>query len=333
MDTKHAKSSCCQSQIYRFGHRRRQCSTCKRTWSIRQKKRGRPSIRMQSDILNQIFLEKYTLNHLAKRRPSVGLENFRYRFRQVLRRFIEQPSVQKLPSGRLILLTDGLFFHFQKLPWVLYLTALRSCNGKKAVFLDPILLPKKESAIGWRQVLETAIPPKVMPRIRALVVDNLNGMKKIAKHHGWVLQLCHFHLIKKFQIQHRRQRRALKGGVLREEIYQLIRQALEVPDGPLLNASIVQLTQLAQKPSITYRIQAMLREFLSSINYYRSYLTHPQLNLPSTTNTVESMGGIIRDLLRRNHSASNPQVLLRWATAMIRLRKQLNCNGKHSQQI
>lgn len=333
MDTKHAKSPCCRSEVYRFGHRRRQCRTCKRTWSIRQKKRGRPRIRIQSNVLNQILLEKYTLSHLAKRRPSVGLANFRYRFRQALRRFVEQPNVQKLPSGPLILLVDGLFFHFQKLPWVLYLTALRSCNDKKAVFLDPILLPRKESAVGWQQVLEVAIPSEAMPRICALVVDNLNGMKKIAKHYGWVLQLCHFHLIKKFQIQHRRLRRALKGGVLREDIYQLIQQALETPDGPLLNTSMAQLTQLAKNPSITYRIQAMLREFLSSITYYRSYLTHPQLNLPSTTNTIESMGCIIRDLLRRNHSASNPQALLRWATALIRLRKQLNCNGKHHQQI
>lgn len=332
MKTKHVKSPCCQSQIYRFGHRRRQCSTCKRTWSIRPMKRGRPRIRMQSDVLNQVFLEKYTLSHLAKRRSGVPLANFRYRFRQTLRRFIAHPNPRKLPSGPLILLADGLFFHFQRIPWVLYLTALRSCAGKRAVFLDPVLISRSESAVRWQQALEVAIPPKAKLRIRALVVDNLNGMKKIAKHRGWVLQLCHFHLIQKFQIQHRRQRRALKGGILREKIYQLIRQALEVPDGPLLHSSISQLTQLAQKPPITYRIQAMVREFLASIDYYRSYLMHPELNLPSTTNTVESMCCIVRDLLRRNHSASNPQALLQWATALIRLRKELNCNGKHHQQ-
>ena len=332
MNTKHAKSPCCQSRIYRFGHRRRQCSTCRRTWSIRQKKRGRPMIRMQSDVLHQVFLEKYTLYHLAKRRSGVPLANFRYRFRQALHRFVVRPNPQKLPSGPLLLLVDGLFFHFQRLPWVLYLTALRSCAGRKAVFLDPVLISKKESAVRWQQALETAIPPKAKLRIRALVVDNLNGMKKIAKYRGWILQLCHFHLIQKFQIQYRRQRRVLRGGVLREEIYRLIRQALEVPEGPLLKAAVARLTQLAKIPSITYRIQAMVREFLASINYYRSYITHPELNLPSTTNTVESMCCILRDLFRRNHSASNPRALLEWATALIRLRKELNCNGKHHQQ-
>lgn len=331
MDTKHAKSSCCYANIFKFGHRRRQCSACKRTWSIRQKKRGRPKIRIQSDILNQVFLEKYTLQHLAKRRPGVGLTNFRYRFRQALSRFVKRPSPQKIPSGPLILLADGLFFYFKKRAWVLYLMALKSSNGKTAIFLDPVLLPERESAEKWKQVFET-IPLKIKKRIKALVVDNLNGMKKITKHENWILQLCHFHLILKFQVQHRRQRRALIGGAMRDGIYQLIRQILNIPNGLLLDALIVRLNQLAQNHCITYRIQAMIREFLSSITYYRTYRAHPELGLPSTTNTVESMNCIIRDLLRRNRSASSPKSLLRWATALIRLRKELNCNGKYNQQ-
>jgi len=332
MKTKHAKSPCCYALVYRFGHRRRQCSVCKRTWSIRQKKRGRPRIRMQSDILKQVFLEKYTLGHLAKRRHGMNIATFRYRFRQVLHRFASGPTPQRLPSGSLILLVDGLYFRFKKIPWVLYLIALKSCTGKKAIFLDPVLLPGKESAIQWKLVLTTRLSQEIKSRIRALVVDNLNGMKKIAKQEGWILQLCHFHLILKFQVQHRRQRRALKGGVLREKAYHLMHQILEVPSGHLLDTSITELNQLAQNPSMTYRIQAVIREFISSVNYYRTYLNNPELNLPSTTNTIESMCCIIRDLLRRNRSASSPRALLKWATALIRLRKELNCNGKHRQQ-
>lgn len=332
MKTKHAKSPCCHAKIYRFGQRRRQCSTCKRTWSIRPKKRGRPKIRLPENVLGHIFLERYTLTHLAKRRPGVNVGAFRYRFRQALQRFVSRPKPLRLPLGPLILLADGLYFHFQRRHWVLYLMALKSATGKKAIFLDPILLPKKESAVRWKQVLATAIPQKVRPRIRAIVVDNLNGMKKIAKREGWILQLCHFHLILKFQVQYRRQRRALKGGVLRQEAYQLMRQILELPSGNLLNISIAKLSRLAQNPCITYRIQGVIREFLSSVNFYRAYLKHPELNLPSTTNTIESMCCIIRDLLRRNRAASSPRALLQWATALIRLRKELNCNGKRHQQ-
>lgn len=331
MKTKHAKSPCCHVKVYRFGHRRRQCSSCKRTWSIRPKKRGRPSIRIPANVLKQIFLEKYTLIHLVQRRPRIQLLAFRYRFRQLLHRFITQPTPQKLPSGPLILLADGLWFHFQNKPWILYLTALKSCFGKTAVFLDPILLPGKEGAHKWKQVF-AAIPSEPRSRIRALVVDNLQGMKLIAKKEGWILQLCHFHLILKLQIQRGRERRMLRGGSVREKIYSLIRQALEAPDDPHLNTLLTRLVHLAQTFCGTQRIQAMVREFLQSIRYYRAYRAHPDLNLPTTTNSVEAMCCIIRDLLRRNRCASNPKSLLLWTTALIRMRKELTCNGKHYQQ-
>lgn len=287
---------------------------------------------MSSKVLKQVFLEKYTLGHLAKRRPGISLPAFRYRFRQMLQRFVSSPAPQRLPSGSLILLADGLYFRFRKIPWVLYLIALKSPVSRKAIFLDPILLPGRESAIRWKHVFATALSRKTKSRICALVVDNVNGMKKIAKHEGWILQLCHFHLILKFQVQHRRQRRALRGGVMREKAYRLMRQILETPQRRLLDASIAELSQLAQNPCMTYRIQAMIREFVSSINYYRAYLNYPELNLPSTTNTIESMCCIVRDLLRRNRSASSPRALLQWATTLMRLKKELNCNGKHYQQ-
>lgn len=331
MKTKHAKSPCCQAKVYRFGKRRRQCSACKRTWSIRQKKRGRPNAYIPPNILNQIFLEKYTLSQLAQKRPDVKLVNFRHRFRQVLQRFVAKPSPQKFPAGPLILLADGLWFHFHNNPWILYLTALKSCSGKTAVFLDPILLPGKEGAFRWKQIF-ASIPAEPRARIRGMVVDNLNGMTTIAQQEGWVLQLCHFHLTLKLQIQRGRKKHALQGGRVREEIYQLILQALETKDETYLKNLLERLTHLSHFFCGTRRIQASVREFIQTIDYYRAYLTHPELNLPSTTNTVEAMCCIIRDLVRRNRCSASPKSLLLWTTALIRLRKELTCNGKHHQQ-
>jgi hypothetical protein len=248
-----------------------------------------------------------------------------------LRRFAERPSPQKLPSGPLILLADGLWFNFHNKPWVLYLTALRSCSDTTAIFLDPVLLSGKEGAERWRQVFAT-IPAEPRSRIRALVVDNLQGMKLIAQQERWILQLCHFHLILKLQIQRGRERRALKGGNVREEIYQLIRQAIEISDEFQLSALLLRLTRLTQTFCGTQRIQAAVREFLHSIGYYRAYRAHPELNMPTTTNTVEAMCCILRDLLRRNRCASNPRSLLQWTTAQIRMRHKLVCNGKHYQR-
>ena len=192
-------------------------------------------------------------------------------------------------------------------------------------------MPGKEGAFRWEQVLKH-LPAKAQLRTRALVVDNLNGMKRIAKQHDWVLQLCHFHLIRKLQVQWKRPRRALRGGAVREELYQLIREALETPDERRLRHLVARLTQLAAMDSITLRLQAILRDFLKSVPYYRSYRAHPKLHLPVTTNAVESMACVIRDFLRRTRCASNPKALLRWATALIRLRPTITCNGKKLQQ-
>lgn len=327
MNTQHAKSPCCQAKILHFGGRRRQCCRCKRTWTIRPRKRGRPRLRMPSHILHQIFLQRFTLQHLSHRRPQIPLPNFRYRFRQMLQRFVGSRRTQNLPRGLLTLLADGLRFHFNRRPWVLYLMAMKSCTGNTAVFFDPVLLPGKEGAFRWEQVLK-GLPAKVQLRTKALIVDNLNGMKRIAKQHGWVLQLCHFHLIRKLQVQWKRPRRALRGGAVREKLYQLIREALETPDDVRLRHLVARLTQLAIADSITLRLQAILRDFLKSVPYYRSYRVHPKLHLPVTTNAVESMACVIRDLLRRTRCASNPEALLRWATALIRLRPTITCNGK-----
>lgn len=331
MKTKYAKSQCCYAKIYRFGHRRRQCSYCKKTWSIRPRKRGRPIVHISSNILRQVFLEKYTLRHLLQRRSGLHPQTFRYRFRQVLRRFVNGPNPQQIPPGPLILLADGLWFYFHNEPWVLYLTALRSVSGKIAVFLDPVLLRGREGAYQWKQVLNT-IPSESQSRIRVLVADNLQGMKRTAQQNGWILQLCHFHLISKLQIQRGRARRALKGGGVREEIYQNIRKSIATPDELHLNTLLARLTLLANTFCGTQRIQAAVREFLHSVRYYRSYRKYPELNIPTTTNTVESMCSIVRDLLRRNHCASSPKSLLRWATAQIRMRQTLTCNGNHYQQ-
>lgn len=332
MNTKHAKSSCCHVRIRRFGHRRRQCCSCKRTWTIRPKKRGRHRIRMPSSIFNQVFMERFTLKQLIHRRHGMPLPNLRHRFRQALFRFLDHSNRLKLPCGPLTLLADGMRFNFRKRPWVLYLVAVKSCTGKTAVFIDPMLFPGAEGAFRWDQMLAT-IPEDIRTRIQALVVDNLNGMKRIAKQHHWVLQLCHFHMIKKLQIQWKRPRRMLKGGAIREKLYQLIRDALEIPEGTQLQSILARLKRFTDNNCIPQRLQSVLRDFLHSVTYYRSYRAYPELHLPATTNSMESMACLIRDLLRRTRCASSPKALLRWTTAFIRLHPYITCNGKIHQQI
>ncbi|TLZ43891.1 MAG: hypothetical protein E6K23_00045 [Gammaproteobacteria bacterium] len=267
-----------------------------------------------------------TLGQLFSKRPGVALPAYRYRFRQALRRFVARPTPQKLPRGPLVLLADGLWFEFDAIPWVLYLTALKPCRGDYATFLDPLLLPGREGASRWQQAV-AAIPPSVRHRIRALVVDNLPGMRKIAQQNQWVLQLCHFHLLLKLQAPRRTVRYALRGGPVRGEIHRLMRDALQLPDGQSLSRTLKRLRQLSRGDCGTLRIQTTVREFLGNWPLYRSYFTHPNLGLPLTTNAVESMCRLIREMLRSSRAGSNPASLRLWTTAFIRLRPTIKCNG------
>jgi hypothetical protein len=267
-----------------------------------------------------------TLGQLYSKRSNVALAAYRYRFRQALQRYVAQPSPQVIGPGPLVLLVDGLWFEFDAVPWVLYLSALKPCRSNHATFLDPLLLPGKEGAMRWNRVL-AAIPADAAHRIRALVTDNLPGMLKISGQRRWVLQLCQFHLLLKLQAHRRSIRYTLRGGAVREQIHQLVRDALELPDGKRLASTLRQLREVSDRNCGTERIQTIVRQFLNETPYYRSYLTHPNLGLPRTTNSVESMCRLIREMLRSSRAGSNPRSVLLWATALIRLRPQITCNG------
>jgi len=332
MNSKHAKSPCCGAPVRRFGPRRRQCVQCHHTWTVRPRKRGRPKLRTAATLLHRVLVEGFTLTQLFSNRPRVELPAYRYRFRRALRQFVSRPAPQKIPRGPLVLLADGLWFQFDGVPWVLYLTALKPCNGDYATFLDPILLKGREGATRWQEVV-AAIPPQAMRRIRAIVVDNLPGMQKIAYQRGWTLQLCHFHLLLKLQAQRRGVRYTLRGGSVREEIHRLIREALRLPTGARLAKILERLERLSQDDCGTQRIQTTVREALKGLQYYRSYLAHPHWGLPHTTNSVESMGRLIREMFRSSRAGSNPASVLLWATAFIRMRSQITCNGHKINRI
>jgi hypothetical protein len=273
-----------------------------------------------------VLVEGFSLGQLFSKRPGVELPAYRYRFRQALRRYVAQPGPQKIPLGPLVLLADGLWFEFDGVPWVLYLTALKPCRGNVATFLDPLLLPGREGASKWEQAL-AGISPSVICRIQAVVIDSVPGMQQIATERRWVLQLCHFHLLMRLQAFRRGVRYTLRGGSVREEIHQLVRGALDLLEGRRLSATLKQLRRLSRGDCGTARVQATVRDFLRNLEFYRSHLTYPHLGLPRTTNCVESMCRLLREMLRSSRAGSNPASVLLWATALIRLRPKLICNG------
>ncbi len=332
MNSKHAKSPCCGARVRRFGPRRRQCTQCQHTWTIRPRKRGRPPHRTPDSVLYRVLVDGLTLGQLFSQRSGVALPTYRYRFRQALARFVARPAPQRVAAGPLVLLADGLWFEFGGTPWVLYLTALKACSSNVATFLDPLLLAGRESASGWQRAV-AALPSDAASRIQAMVVDNIPGMRRIARQHRWVLQLCHFHLLLKLVAIRRGVRYSLRGGPTRERIEQLIRRALVLPQGRRLTRALAELTRLSHEDCGTQRIQTTVRAFVNNLQFYRAYQTHPELDLPQTTNSVESMCRLVREMLRSSRAGSNPASVLLWTTALVRLHPNIKCNGSKINRI
>lgn len=329
MHSWHAKSLCCRAKIHHFGPRRRQCSCCKQTWRIRKKRRGRKPRRWRAGVLQAVLLNGQTLRTLA---PRYGLtrQGLSRRCRQALRRFVSRPRRLRLPVGSLVLVLDGVYFRFGGKDWVLYLMGVKPCRQSRAVFLDPLLLPGRENLRGWSQAI-TTIPPHIRRRIRASVSDEVAGIIRLGTTQGWIVQLCHFHIISRLQNCRGHRNRRLAGRALREAFYQLTRQALDLPDGPRLQIVLRELRDLERQATGLRVIRMIVREFLRRVDHFRAYRKHRELDLPTTTGSVEAMGRRIRDLMRQTRSISSPQALQLWATALIRMRPTVMCNGKHFQ--
>ena len=325
MPPQHAKSPCCAAPIYRYGARRRQCRICRKTWTLRPRRRGRPKKRLTDDLLRKIFLEGYSLSHLARHRPRIKQVTLRHHFRRLMNDFTSRPRRVKLPSGPLVLLIDGLWFRFGAKPWVLYQLALKPAMNDKAIFLDPVLLEGKESATNWNRAIAT-IPAHLQRRIAGVTVDNLSGLQRLARQRGWVLQLCQFHLLLKFYGRRGMLSHSLRGGNARGELHRAVRQALLAPHGEPLAAVLARLGDFASNPTFTNRIRAATNDFIRSIDHYRAHLTHSPLRMPSTTNAVESRGARLRDLFKRHRSATTPRSVLLWATVFTRLHPEIVCN-------
>lgn len=319
------KTRCCETESRKFGPGRRQCCACGKTWRPRPKKRGRPGLRTDRRLLQRVFGQRRSLTELAKNR-GLSRQALSHRFRKQLARQMAVPHPGNQHVGDTILLADGIWFKFKRRPWVLYLMALRPVEGNLAKFIDPVVLPGQESKTRWEQALAT-IPADQRAGIRALVVDNFGGCTTIAKRNKWVLQLCNFHLLAQFQARLGRNRpRAVTAHQLRAQAYREVDLALATPDTGLLGSALNRMILLSDSLALPWKYRNMLRESTRRIDDYRAYLVHPELRLPRTTGSAESMNRVVKDLLARIRSLSTPKSLRLWLTNYIRTRPGIVCN-------
>lgn len=320
------KSPCCRAAIYKFGGKRRQCSLCKKTWTMWPKKQGRSPLRPRRTLLRKIVAEKQSLigHHRHWRHLTLGAWSFR--LRSTMEKFLKNNGPNATPSGPLILIIDALWFWFEKKRWTMYLMAVRSVLSDQAVILDPALFLGRENYDEWSKVINN-LPKQTRNRIKALVCDGFRGTDGIARDNGWVIQRCHFHLLSQLQVN-RGKWKQLSDSPQRERVYQAVRKTLAVkPEN--LSRCVKSLSRLLVKNDCPKRLGAIGREFLRRLDQFRACRNYPQLRLPNTTNTIESLNRIIRSHCKHLRT---PKSLNLRAKVLIRMRKTMTCKPKIFQQ-
>lgn len=316
------KSRCCDSKIWTLSSRRRQCSSCLRRWRIRSKKRGRHQRRSDARLVAKVFAKRRSLTDLAEQ-SGLTRQTLSARFRCALNRHGVARLIAANSGDEAILLVDGLWFRFRRRPWVLYLMALRPIQEDLAVFLDPVLLEGSESKQSWLKAIAT-IPKERQANIRAIVGDKFSGCRSIARSNGWILQLCHFHLLAQFKGRIT-PRSTTKARIVRQEIFKLVKKALMTTDRAQLDSIAVCLKLLINDEGTPKRYKALVRGFFRTITDYHAYLLHRHLRLPRTNGSSEAMGRRVRDLLYSTRSLSSPSSLKNWATNLVRFKPNIMC--------
>lgn len=321
----HEKTHSCQGNSWAYGRRRRKCFVCGKTWTVWKRKLGRKRSRPDKNLLQKIFVERERLSRLLPvRKKRISVSGASRRLNKAMLATDEKNQVH-FTGSQYILIIDALWYRFQRQRWTLYLAAARTVKGKRARLLSPVLLPGKENLFDWQAVV-SQLPPGLKKRVVAIVSDGWRGVERVAKENGWILQRCHFHFISQLQVNRGRWKQ-LPDRKYREQIYQTARKLLTAKTR--INFYKEQLIKFTNHPQCPRRLRIIIHDYLRRLRYFRSYLKHSELNLPTTTNCVESMNKLIRE---RCQYLNNPQALKRWSKTFLKFHSTILCNGANHTQ-
>lgn len=329
MKTLHAKSPCCRRKIYRFGNRRRQCAICKKTWRIRKKKVGRKQIRVHPSIELTVLERRESLRHKAKR-CNKGRELIRRRHERNLDILLRKLPKSVAPRGSLIAVIDGLAIRLNKQHFTLYQILLRSVKERHAIPMEPVILSGWEHKDKWDYTFKS-LPVSVQKRIKAVVSDGIVGIEPLIQRKGWIIQRCHFHLLKMLQSLRGKRWSTVTHKFLREEIYQSVLKALATADKQEAERLLEQIKLLVKRPECPKWINLRVGGFIMRYSAFRAYRDYPELNLPTTTNSTECVFNKLTETIRLTRGFSSSQSFEKWVKVQIRNMKSIKCNGNNYQ--
>ena len=318
-----AKSACCGAKVNRFGKRRRQCITCGKTWRIRRKKLGRKPKRISTKLVESFFKHEISSMTYISRKREVSLALVQTMMIKSRDLFTLKTAWPAIPRGKLIIIADAVVEMIEGKWRTIYLTLVRSISGTWAVILPPLILDGGENPDGWHEAFGR-IDGAILKRVRAVVCDGHRGILFQAKDRHWVIQRCHFHLLAR--IQSRRSRFAIARH--RDEantIFHHVDIVLKRGDEKEIQQSLNILEEISWL-SKSKEIGNVLKGFTTNYRDFRSYMTYPELNLPATSNTAESLASIIGHLKIKMRGFPTMNSFTKWITALLKFRQRIKCN-------
>jgi len=323
MHKKHEKSVCCKRKIIRFGNRRRQCVGCERTWRVWQKKTGRKRKRISIKFVESFFKHEISSMLYLSRKKKVSETFVQNKIAKSRDLFLETTSWPKIPKGDLIIVADAVVEVVEKKWRTVYLILVRGVNESDAFILPPIILDGIETSPGWHQAF-IGVDSGILARAKAVVSDGHRGIILEALDRGWIIQRCHFHLLA--AIQSRRSRSILTRHKDESLLtFKHVDIVLKCRDMDLVQQSLNILEEISWI-STSRVLRKILCGFVTNHKDFRSYIYHPNLNLPVTNNTAESLASIIADLKRRMRGFPTMNSFAKWVTALLKFRQTIKCN-------
>lgn len=313
-----------------FGSRRRQCIQCRKTWRVRQKKRGRKRVRAHSNLCIK-YLQHATASMWA--RSKVGKDSERLlqlRLKRSRDVFLQKADWLETPKGeeRLIAIVDAMIFYWQRKKYTCYLILLKRSEDTHAIITPYYLLPGGETLRGWRYVLDQ-LPENTLARIKVVVCDGHRGPVVYACQHRWLIQRCHFHLLSAIQGRRSRfgkSRHQEEGG----RVYALVQECLRTEDENRAERLRFKIDDEAHNTT-SPQLRKILKGFVHYYQDFRTYRYHPKFNLPTTTNALESLNGCVKGLQYRARGFATRESFEKWLTALLKFKKKVLCQGWKNQ--
>lgn len=320
----HAKSSCCEAKIVRFGERRKQCTKCRRTWRTRKKKRGRKQKRVSKYIVAKYFSNTLPSFYGKAKERGKKSDSDEYRLQKSRDLFIRTTAWPILPEdGPLILVADAKRKKVRGKMTTVYIILVRAISDTTAFVHRPHIETENETVAGWDRAFDT-LPSSVKNRVVALVCDGHRGLVYSAKWRRWKIQRCNFHLIKSLTV--RRSTRSTRGhAVVGTKILSLAQIILTTTDEELLTRSVSEIEAIGWEAR-SGSLRVIITGFLNHLDEYRTYLLFPELHLPRTSNSGESFISGLQKVFSRAHGFSTKKSFVLWTECYAKWRKKIACN-------